>query len=697
MKQRSLHFLVIIAVMGGLLFPVLISAQITDTTDIELARIMEVITEQSDKNLNYNTVRENLYYYLQHPINLNQADAEQLEELYFLNELQIKSFLQHRQKVGELVSIYELQSIEHFDPSLIRLLLPFVTIDQEATDYHSSFRQRIVSGKHQLFLRSDRILETQEGYVIPDTNHSHSRYLGNPYSFYARYTYRNKRVLRWGITAEKDEGEEFFQGTQQQGFDFYSGHLYFQTNSVLKEVALGDYELNFGQGLTMWTGFGFAKTPAVLNINRQGKLLNAYTSVNENNFLRGIATKWQYHNFKAATFVSYKKRDGNILSFDTARSSIKSISSLPKSGYHRTPNDINDRKVVDETVYGGHVSYSNSYLNIGGTFITHHLNVPLKSTHQYWHDLYQISGNHLSNYSLDYSVVYKNINIFGEAAISSNGGKAFVNGGLISLTPHIDLGILHRYLTPQYHAFYNNIFAENGAGNNEKGLFLSLQWQLMKHLQFSTYFDVYQHPWLSYQTDAPSHGYDYITELQWKPSLPINISLRWSSAKEQENTPSPSPPLPSIAVTQKSRLRYHMEYQLFDQLLTFRNRISFSFYQQKQHAEEGYMIYQDIIIKKPSSLPLSLAGRLAYFNTASYKTAIWAYENDVLYTFSIPPYFNEGSRAYLLLQYKISSQIDVWMRWSQTYYPHKSSIGSGLNQINNNTKTGVKAQLRFQF
>ncbi|MEZ4759397.1 MAG: hypothetical protein R2810_06365 [Flavobacteriales bacterium] len=51
-------------------------------------------------------------------------------------------------------------------------------------------------------------------------------YLGPSYKLYTRYRFRYRQNISFGITAEKDEGEEFFTGAQPDGFDFYSAHLF---------------------------------------------------------------------------------------------------------------------------------------------------------------------------------------------------------------------------------------------------------------------------------------------------------------------------------------------------------------------------------------------------------------------------------------------------------------------------------------
>ena len=54
----------------------------------------------------------------------------------------------------------------------------------------------------------------------------------------------------------------------------------------IKAIAIGDFQASLGQGLTIWSGFGFGKSATVLNTKRQAIPIRAYTSVNENAFFR---------------------------------------------------------------------------------------------------------------------------------------------------------------------------------------------------------------------------------------------------------------------------------------------------------------------------------------------------------------------------------------------------------------------------
>ena len=89
--------------------------------------------------------------------------------------------------------------------------------------------------------------------------------------------------------------------------------------------------------------------------------------------------------------------------------------------------------------------------------------------------------------------------------------------------------------------------------------------------------------------------------------------------------------------------------------------------------------------------------RFAVFDTDSYNARIYAYESDILYAFSIPAYYSKGTRTYFNLKYTVGKFMDIWLRYSQSYYSDLDVISSGLNQINGNTKSEIKIQVRIKF
>ncbi|MDQ6845051.1 MAG: hypothetical protein M3Z92_11975, partial [Bacteroidota bacterium] len=146
----------------------------------------------------------------------------------------------------------------------------------------------------------------------------------------------------------------------------------------------------------------------------------------------------------------------------------------------------------------------------------------------------------------------------------------------------------------------------------------------------------------------------------------------------------------------KQGLRTQFSYKL-NSIFTFRSRVELSWFDKKSKASQnGFLIYTDLLYK-PLLKPFSGNVRLQYFETDGYDSRLYAYENDVLYSFSIPVFYDKGYRYYVNINYDLSRKLSFWVKFSQTIYPGKTDISSGLNAIKGNTKSEAKIQIIYSF
>lgn len=84
-----------------------------EQVDEQINQNIELISEQTQsEDGDLSNLTENWTYYKSHPLNLNKAKREELADLQLLSDIQINNLLKHREKNGNLISIYELQSID---------------------------------------------------------------------------------------------------------------------------------------------------------------------------------------------------------------------------------------------------------------------------------------------------------------------------------------------------------------------------------------------------------------------------------------------------------------------------------------------------------------------------------------------------------------------------------------------------------
>lgn len=662
---------------------------------------IEDLVEEAEVELDFTELLEDLEVFARRPLNLNQATANDLRRFFFLNDFQINNLLEHISKFGNLISIYELQSIDGFDLETITLLQPYVSVSEQYFRRHFSIDDMFREGRSQLFVRFQQLLNEQKGFSPIDPEeleaNPNARYLGSPFRLYSRYRFTYYNSVSFGITAEKDPGEEFFRGTQPQGFDFYSVHLFLRDFGRIRALAVGDFQVQFGQGLSLWSGMAFGKSSEAINVKKNGLGLRPYTSVDENNFMRGSGVTVGFGNFELTGFYSYKGRDANVIEYleddDGTPEEALVISSLQQSGLHRTPRELEGKNAVKERIYGGNLAYKRSNFSIGLTAHRLELGAELQRNLTFYNQ-FEFSGRENTNIGVDYNLIVRNFNFFGEVARSQNGGMAILNGVMMGLDPRLSLSIVHRKFDKNYQAFLGNAFGENTRVSNESGLYIGLQANIAPQWRFYAYADHFSFPWMKFRAYLPSRGYDYLAQINFRPARRTEIYLRYRARNKPLNS-SESGMIRHLDNVVRQNIRLNFSYRVSSSL-SMRNRIEYATYDFGNRKEKGFLIYHDVIFRSLES-PLSITARFGVFDTDGFDSRIYAYENDVLYAFSFPFYSDKGTRQYLLVQYRVNRKIDLYARLAHTYYANRDSTGSGLDLVEGNSRTELKAQVRLRF
>ena len=657
---------------------------------------IETVAETSEENADMTALLDQLNYFSEHPLNLNTATYSELKELTLLNDIQINSLLEHIRKNGKLIAYEELQTIDGFDAETIRQMLPYVVIRDDASHQKITLKKILSEGKSNLFLRYQQVMEKQQGYNRPDSVPfaDNKWYPGSPAKYYIRYRYTLPKRLRAGFTAEKDPGEAFFDSdTLKQGFDFYSAHLFYYGKNIVRTVAVGDYQVQYGQGLVLWSGLAFGKSSDVASVQKNARGILPYTSVDENVFMRGGAVSLASKNLQADFFYSKKNIDGNVSTADTlGREYI--ILSFTETGNHRTLKEMQGRHIIGQKMFGAHVQYSANKLNIGVTGYRTEFQVPLLRNLKPYNQ-FQFTGTGISNYGINYSYLWKNISFFGETGKSEPGGTATINGALLALDKNVSAAIVSRHYEKNYIALLSNALGENTLNANENGTYFSVLVKPVRAFALSAYFDRFNFPWLRYLVNAPSRGYDILSQATYKPSKLFEVYFRYRERSKPENESVDANPVDELREVVRKNYRINFSYK-YSYDLNLSSRMEWvNYHKEGNSTEYGFMISQEVKLK--FSRKISAAAEYILFDTDSYNTRIYAYENDVLYSYSVPFYYYRGSRYVLNLQYKFSHGVTFWVRYSHTLYSNRSSSGSGLDEIDGNTRSDLKAQVRFAF
>ncbi|MGM0945619.1 MAG: helix-hairpin-helix domain-containing protein [Bacteroidota bacterium] len=671
--------------------------------EVDLDILIERIFPVQDEELDYESIYELLLQLYLNPLDLNQANAEELQQFSILNPRQINSLLSYRNQFGPLLSLYELQAIPGFDQALIKSIAPFLTL-QSTNQQSKPFLSRLASEEQSYFiLRHRRIWQERRGFTPPDTSSTgriSSRYLGDPNDLYLRFRSQHAKDFSLGFTLDKDAGEQFIwdRSTARYGFNFFSFHFTRYEVGKWKTITAGDFQASFGQGLVFGAGYSLGKgAETVPTVRRSSVGLIPYTAALEFGYFRGVAATRKFGNWSSTILLSHAPRDGRgAEALDSLAAEPARISSFNQSGLHRTPSELSTKNQFREQSIGLNLTYTaaNGLWNSGVNFLHSHFG-------QNWqrdprpYNQYEFAGrsNQIGSFYVNWN--WKNFNFFGESAISRSGGKGIVAGFVSSLDPKIDLSFLWRNYDRNFHSFYGNAFSENTRPINERGSYLGIEIRPNKKWKINGYYDFFRFPWLKFRVYSPSNGSEWLGRVSFRPSREMTTFIQIRQEQKLRNSPDSGEPQLTYNPTSVNKINglWSFEYQVNPKLY-LRSRILWSSFEQMKSRTHGFLIFQDI---KYGAKNWKITGRYALFDALEYDNRLYAFENHVLWTFSIPALFGQGQRYYLIGEMDLGRKLTLYFRYAKTTYTDRSRISSGLQTIEGNTISETTVLLRYLF
>jgi hypothetical protein len=606
---------------------------------------------------------------LENEVNVNEEVLEQMEDVYensrpnlnnlsyevALKVLQLTDYQYYQlqlyiENYGQLYSIYELAAIDGFSDVDMRRLFDRVVI-LPPPKQRPSFLQLMKSSKSVLWLRYGQVVERQAGYDTSRSNH----YDGSPAHLQFRYDFSIRQNFGFRIAGEKDAGEHFFRGDQKYGFDHYSGSVYAKNIRWLKCAVIGDYRLNFGQGLVLGSSMMSGKGSGVSAIRRFSEGIRPVATTNEGEFFRGGAftlgnARWSGSGFAGAV----------------------------------TETQL--------TAFGGAASYRRSRFSIGVQAVCFGEYADSVSIGEKWRSLIQPKR---MNASLSYQALAGKALLFGELAVNEKGKPALLQAAFFPVTPVLQIAALTRYYATGYQSPTGSGFRSVSDNGGEFGIYLTGHLILSRKVEVDLFCDYYRLLWLSYRTDAPVQGTDVgfllTCRLTQKSSLYFRYQWRQRPKNESED-------LYMHRIVEQYRHRFRAQWTNEPwPFLNTKTEVSMVLNKgpDPKRWKKGILMYQDLAFnfRRPQ---LSIHLRVAYFDTDTYDERLYAYENDVYYAFTVGSYYYQGMRAYLMLRYKIRN-FSVWFRVSRTHYLDRHDISSGLTYIDKPHKTEVKVQGMYRF
>ena len=540
--------------------------------------------ESEEWQLNYDLLCE----LEQHPININKATREDLEQLPFLSAQQVEALMEYKYRYGGMKSLAELMMIREIEPQMRKLLGCFIYAGEESKSK--------IRTKHELIAC----------YKVD-------------YRHWFRYQMEQGDKLKLGLVASQDADEPFFSGKNKLGYDYYSPYLQLKKLGRLETLVLGNFRVSMGMGMVMNNSFSLGKIATLQNLGRNANGLRAHSS-RSLGFLQGAgATINLGRGIKTTAFVSYTPMDATLNSDGSARTIIT-------TGYHRTETELAKKNNLHALKTGGTIKYNGGRVHLALNALYAHLDRKLSPSKTQLYNYFKPEGTDFMNASVDYGYRGRRFTLNGETAIDGNGHIATINTISLTTNSGLNLMALQRFYSYQYTSLDAQSYSDCGRVQNESGVYIGLSWQLSPKWQLAAYADYAYHPWALYRKTSSSYSLDNLMQCSFTSNHWKFMARYRLKAYEKEH-----------------RTRITAEYTTEN----FSARTQFDGGYCAENEERGVMLSGNLAYTYHW---FRMNAGVGYFNTDSYNSRVYLYESGPLYTYSMQQFYGEGMRYWLMLR-----------------------------------------------
>ncbi|MCS3626527.1 DNA uptake protein ComE-like DNA-binding protein [Salinibacter ruber] len=691
--QRALPVLIgLLAVFTG---PLPTAAQTrpdtlhTDTTNLG-PRLEPILDALSTTDRTATLAAEQLANLKAQPLALNRASVADLSMLPRLTSRDAHRIVQYRTDNGPFTAVEDLRAVDGIGPAAVQSVRPFLQLEETASRSIFPPIRTITSNlRVRLTQRYTRRLDLGRGF-------REDRFLGPPGRLTTRLQLAYERRLQLALTLDKDPGEplRWSPQTQTYGFDHITGSLALRDLGRLETLVLGDFTAQFGQGVALWQGLRFGKgRDPIAPAHKRGRGVRPYHSASETSFFRGAAaTIGLPGELSLTAFASRRRRDASVDSSSAAGTGPLPVRTVSGGGQHRTPSELARKGTFGETTLGGALAYRRAGLHLGVTGYRARFSRPLRPGDRPYRR-FRVTGDGTSMLGGYGTVFLGDYTVFGDVARSPRGSF----GGLLGAAldgDYAEAVVVGRRYPPDFASFYGNAFGDGSRPQNEMGVYTGLQLQLAPKWSVGAYLDQYRAPWLQFNVPRPSTGWEARVVLDYapRPWLSSYVQVRVQDEDEGTEYRRAGRSLEGLQRKRRYSTRWHTEY-LFSDALTVRTRLELSLHTTPDARSNGFFLSQGLRWSPHPTLTADV--RIAFFDTDGFPARIYAYEHDLRYSFSAPVFFDRGRRAYALVRYEPFSSLALEAKYGVTRYDNRTTIGSGLNQIEGSRRREVRLQVHW--
>lgn len=621
------------------------------------------------------------------PLNINRASLNDLTMIPGMNSRLARAIIEHR-RTQPFETVDDLTDVTGIGPATLERVRPYVRVGDPTELVRDLFLNPnfwVQNSRFEVITRYQTVLEDQEGYIRDDPDQT--QYLGGQGNYYQRFNYRSNH-LSMNLTQTKSPGEQI-EGSAD--FPFSSGHFAVRNVGPLQTLVVGDYGLYFGQGLTLWTGMAFGKGREVRRAAyRNERGVRPFQSSDRFNYQRGVAMTVG-ESLQVSGFYSNRSHTASTFNDDTVRFPTQT----PR---YQTSAQLERRHNLNQELYGGRISYQFNYGQVGVTGYQTEFDREIARGSALYQQ-FDFEGTSNSVFGSDFRFFYRDLIWFGEASRSENGGWGVVSGIDYPLGDQTDISITYRNYSEDFQSFYGTGFGEiSGTPSNEEGIYAGISHDVTSSLVISAYFDRFRFDFPRFGTNGPTEGYDWLAlfEYQFSRDMEVYLLAR-NRIRENDYRVTDDLGREQFVMDEDERgsIRTQFEYQVHPQL-RLRSRVEFL--RAKNAGDDyefGMLLFQDFRWNATSNLRFD--ARVTMFQSDSFTSRVFQFENDLLYTLSNPALFDRGQRSYVLVRFQPFDFLDLYAKYGITIYENRQTVGSGLDESIGNTRSNFGIQARILF
>jgi|GEM_PF-6735260 len=594
---------------------------------------------------------------LRDPVRVNEKEPMDLARLFFLSHEQLDRLFQYMIIYGPLLSIYELQAIEGFDPGMARRLSKVIRLDSRTPLPWSSEAIATARSRQELRLNAVGHVEKINEFMkaMDDT-----AYLSSPVRLRYNYSLKLSNGLEFALAGTKDL-QDFFQKRARLGLSFNSGNLSYKGKGFVKRFVVGDFQLATGQGLMLWNAFmaGYSGV-ADMGLQMTGRGLVPVAKSSTAAFFRGAALWLQWKSIQIIPFFS------------------------DPGPYSQSLNSGRTIGVV--------TAWRAERLEIGASWS--HIEPYASHIESFLVSAESFSGRMaLSRLGSNFKYRLRKFLFYGEVTSMQQRMDVvtYLGGSDWKALPGLVFSLqIHDFPWFTNEALSNSSFRGKPC-TNSRGLLLATKFQTTDKLQWYCRLERSATPWLVYRLSAPGISTNVSISAVYADRNKNKMNFRLTHKKWETNESGSLDVSKDIQAVQQYDFQMSLQHESIlhyaCKMHYLANNKAFGEWQQ------GWLIYQQMgMVFFQNNLQITFG--YALFDTDGWGARLYLNTGSTSFFQGFQAMAGQGQKTLLQIRFKIQRKMEVSAFYSRLVYADKENSGADPASVSGSYSSNVGFQLK---